>query len=47
MLKHKAGNIYEPSNYRGIAISSCVGKLFCKILNARLVDYLNKKNEEY
>ena len=40
---HKAGNIHDPSNYRGIAISSCVGKLFCKILNARLVDYLNKK----
>ena len=30
---HKSGNKDEPSNFRGICISSCLGKLFCSILN--------------
>ena len=30
---HKSGNKDDPWNYRGICISSCLGKLFCSILN--------------
>ena len=30
---HKSGNKDDPSNFRGICISSCLGKLFCFILN--------------
>ena len=30
------GNINDPTNYRGITLLSCVGKLFTSILNARL-----------
>ena len=36
---HKSGNKDDPSNYRGICISSCLGKLFCSILNTRLLKY--------
>ena len=38
---HKAGSFTDPNNYRGITLSSCLGKMFSLILNARLVDYLN------
>ena len=34
----KRGVKSDPSNYRGICISSCLGKLFCSILNQRLLD---------
>ena len=34
---HKSGNKDDPSNYRGICISSCLGKFFCSILNTRLL----------
>ena len=40
---HKGGDLKDPSNYRGIAMSSCLSKLFCKILDSRLQAYL----EEY
>ena len=30
---YKKGNICDPSNYRGISISSCLGKLFTLLLN--------------
>ena len=40
---HKGGDLNDPSNYRGIAMSSCLSKLFCKILDSRLQAYL----EEY
>ena len=30
---HKSGNKDDPSSFRGICISSCLGKLFCSILN--------------
>ena len=33
---YKSGERNEPSNYRGICVSSCLGKLFCSILNQRL-----------
>lgn len=39
---HKAGDITDPNNYRGIAISSNIGKLFTKVLNNRLEEFLAK-----
>ena len=43
---HKSGNKDDPSNYRGtcICISSCLGKLFCSILNNRLLNFSQKHN---
>jgi hypothetical protein len=34
----------KPENYRGIAINSCIRKLFNSILNKRLDKYLEKHN---
>ena len=40
----KSGSKMEPNNYRGISLLSCLGKLFCAILNHRLLQYaLDKK----
>ena len=36
----KNGDLYDPANYRGITISDCLGKLFTKIMNTRLMDFL-------
>ena len=33
---YKSGNKLDPSNYRGICINSCLGKLFTSVLNIRL-----------
>ena len=41
---HKTGNIKDPNNYRGITISSCLGKLFTKILANRLTCWLISNN---
>ena len=38
---HKKGSTNDPNNYRGITISSAVGKLFNSILNNRLTHFLN------
>ena len=40
----KKGSLSDPSNYRGITISSCIGKMFNKIINNRLVQFLQKHN---
>ena len=40
----KSGNKSDPSNYRGICVTSCLGKLFCSILNIRLNNYFQEKN---
>ena len=40
---YKSGNLADPGNYRGICVSSCMGKLFCSILNTRLTDFATKK----
>ena len=37
---HKKGDINNPANYRGITISSALGKLFNSILNNRLCHFL-------
>ena len=36
----KSGTKNDPSNCRGICISSCLGKLFCSILNQRLLEHV-------
>ena len=36
---HKKGSTNDPSNYRGITLMSCLGKLFLSILNNRLLQY--------
>ena len=38
----KSGNAHDPDNYRPIAISSCLGKLFSTILFDRLVNFRNE-----
>ena len=40
---YKSGDRSDPSNYRGICVSSCLGKLFCSILNTRLQAFLKNK----
>ena len=35
----------DPGNYRGIMLLSVVGKVFCKILNDHLVQYLDKSGK--
>ena len=41
---HKEGAMSDPSNYRGISLSSCLGKLFLSILNNRLVSFNIDRN---
>ena len=41
---YKTGDPLNPSNYRGIAITSCLSKLFNSILNARLEKYILKND---
>ena len=41
---YKKGTKTDPSNYRGITIGSCLGKLFNMILNERLITYFDKHN---
>ena len=36
----KSGNKSDPSNYRGICVTSCLGKLFSSVLNLRLSNFL-------
>ena len=41
---YKSGDRSDPSNYRGICVSSCLGKLFCSILKQRLLKHVNSCN---
>ena len=38
------GGRSDPANYRGICVSSCLGKLFCSILNQRLLECIVSLN---
>ena len=40
---HKSAEKNDPNNYRGVAVSSCLGKLFNKLLQNRLENFCNKK----
>ena len=39
----KSGDKQDPNNYRGICVTSCMGKFFCLILNKRLNDFTQEK----
>ena len=39
---YKSGDRSDPTNYRGICVSSCLGNLFCSILNQRLYLYFEE-----
>ena len=41
---YKSGDKSDPSNYRGICVSSCLSKLFCSILNQRLHNFIRERN---
>ena len=41
---HKKGDKCNPKNYRGIAVSSNLCKLFCLILHNRLTNFTNTTN---
>jgi exonuclease III len=41
---YKTGNPLDPSNYRGITISSCVAKVFNSVMNNRLEHYITDNN---
>ena len=40
----KSGDKSDPNNYRGICVSSNLGKLFCSILNQRIINFLIEHN---
>ena len=44
VLLHKKGSKNDPANYRGISLTSCLGKLFNKVINARLLKYIDTRN---
>ena len=41
---YKSGGRSDPASYRGICVSSCLGKLFCSILNQRLLEHIKSHN---
>ena len=40
----KSGDKFDPSNYRGICVNSNLGKLFCSIINSRVLNFLTEHN---
>ena len=42
-LIYKGNDIYDPDNYRGITLNSCLGKLLCTILYNHLAPILEKE----
>ena len=43
---YKKGNLYDPDNYRAIAVASNLGKLFSSILLQRLIQYRESKQPD-
>ena len=39
------GSKYDPMNYRGISLMSCMGKIMCSVLNNRLVHHFETRKE--
>ena len=42
---YKSGPKYDPSNYRGIKLTSCFGKNFSTLLHIRIENEVEKKND--
>ena len=40
----KYDDFLYPSRYRGITVSSCLGKLFTLVINERLIEFLGARN---
>ena len=40
---HKNADRNDPSNYRGVAVADCISKVFCRILNDRIKQYLDSQ----
>ena len=40
---HKNGSQLDPNNYRGITVGSCLGKLFCHVINNRISSDLENR----
>ena len=40
----KSDDSFDASNYRGITVSSCLGKLFTLVINERLIEFLDVRN---
>ena len=40
---HKKGSKTDPDNYRGIALATCLSKLFAAVLNLRLLNFVLEK----
>ena len=40
---HKNSDRHDPNNYRGVAVPDCTSKVFCRILNDRIKQYLDKQ----
>ena len=40
---YKKGDKFDPNNYRGICVSSNLGKVLCGIINARLMNFLSEQ----
>ena len=40
----KSDDSFDPINYRGITVSSCLGKLFTLVINERLIEFLDVRN---
>ena len=41
---HKSGDLNTPTNYRGIAVGSCLHKVFTKIINNRIIKHMTEKD---
>lgn len=41
---HKSGSKYDPNNYLGIILTSCLGKLFSTVLYKRIKAQLELNN---
>ena len=40
---YKSDDCDDPSSYRGMTITSCVGKLFTSVINHRIIKFLEKQ----
>ena len=40
----KGGDAKETTNYRGISVLSCLGKLFASIINSRISHFITENN---